>query len=588
MFVDLELAQLALLRGAADDACQAAQACARRFEALQAPLEAAQALLLAAWAALPTGNAALAAELAGRVLGYATAEQLPALQYQAHWLLGARDAQAGALAAAWQQYEAALRALEALQGRVMLAYRADFVGDKQRLYEEFVGLALRSDRPVDALLLAERAKSRVLLDLIAYRLDLRVDVGDPADAVLAATLLERRAERDALYHQLTFDPEAPRRPEATQQHLQELEQQIGATWHQLLTRSAGYARQAAQWQVYVDDPRPHLERDTLLIEYFAIDDALLAFVVDRTRVRVQPLDAALPAVQQWLQRLWLNLRSVQRAGPDQRAALTRNALGVLQRLDALVMAPLRPLLGEASHLVIVAHGPLHYLPFAALHDGERYLVERRTVRLLPGASFLGFAAADPAVGGGALTVGHSFDGLLPETTAEARAICAQAGGTLLLEAAATRAAVSAAAPASRLIHLATHGEFRPDNPLFSGLALADGWLTTVDIFNWRLRASLVTLSACQTGRSVVGGGDELLGLMRAFLAAGAASLVGSYWAVDDTSTRRLMTHFYNGLLQGIGKSEALRAAQLALLGQPELSHPFFWAPFFLVGHAGPL
>ena len=77
----------------------------------------------------------------------------------------------------------------------------------------------------------------------------------------------------------------------------------------------------------------------------------------------------------------------------------------------------------------------------------------------------------------------------------------------------------------RVLHLATHADFRPDNPLFSGLALADGWLTTLDIFNLRLDASLVTLSACQTGRSVIGGGDELLGLMRSFLAAGAASLV---------------------------------------------------------------
>jgi CHAT domain-containing protein len=120
-----------------------------------------------------------------------------------------------------------------------------------------------------------------------------------------------------------------------------------------------------------------------------------------------------------------------------------------------------------------------------------------------------------------------------------------------------------------------------------GLALADGWLTTLDIFNWRLQASLVTLSACQTGRSVVAGGDELLGLMRAFLAAGAASLVASLWAVEDRSTALLMENFYRQLAAGAGKGAALRAAQLSLLDGAYV-HPYYWAPFFLVGDAGPL
>ena len=142
--------------------------------------------------------------------------------------------------------------------------------------------------------------------------------------------------------------------------------------------------------------------------------------------------------------------------------------------------------------------------------------------------------------------------------------------------------------------LAAHGSFRADNPLFSGLALADGWLTTLDIFNLRLHASLVTLSACETGRSVVAGGDELLGLMRAFLYAGATSLVLSQWVVDDRSTARLMERFYTHLANGQSKGAALRLAQLAFLGEGSsevvfpaaYSHPYFWAPFFLVGDSG--
>jgi CHAT domain-containing protein len=100
----------------------------------------------------------------------------------------------------------------------------------------------------------------------------------------------------------------------------------------------------------------------------------------------------------------------------------------------------------------------------------------------------------------------------------------------------------------------------------------------------RLKASLVTLSACQTGRSVVGGGDELLGLLRAFLAAGASSLVSTFWAVEDQTTAALMQDFYQALADGSDKGAALRQAQLNHLDK----HPYFWSPFFLVGDTGPL
>ncbi|MEJ2560778.1 MAG: CHAT domain-containing protein, partial [Anaerolineae bacterium] len=189
------------------------------------------------------------------------------------------------------------------------------------------------------------------------------------------------------------------------------------------------------------------------------------------------------------------------------------------------------------------------------------------------------------------------EGRLPNVLHEARTIAARWGTQPLLEKEATREQVQRAAPNCRILHLASHGDFRADNPLFSGLMLADGWLTTLDVFNLHLKASLVTLSACQTGRAVIGGGDELLGLMRAFLSAGASALVLSHWAVEDHSTAQLMETFYQKLEAGWTKGAALRYAQLQL-AQPKgaiggngadiYSHPFFWAPFFLVGNAGPL
>jgi CHAT domain-containing protein len=106
-----------------------------------------------------------------------------------------------------------------------------------------------------------------------------------------------------------------------------------------------------------------------------------------------------------------------------------------------------------------------------------------------------------------LALGNSFNGRLPHAVEEARSVAELWGGTALVEEQANLDALHQYAGRCRLLHLAAHAEFRADNPLFSGLALSGGWLTTLDIFNLRLNADLVTLSACQTGRSVVGGGD---------------------------------------------------------------------------------
>jgi CHAT domain-containing protein len=151
---------------------------------------------------------------------------------------------------------------------------------------------------------------------------------------------------------------------------------------------------------------------------------------------------------------------------------------------------------------------------------------------------------------------------------------------------ATEARLVAAAPRHGILHLAAHGEARLDNPAFAHLQLADGQLTTAEVFNLSLDGALVTLSACETGRSVVTGGDELVGLSRGFLFAGASTLVQSLWRVEDGSTARLMERFYRALRAGHPRGAALRDAQLSLLA--EGLPPYFWAPFQLVGDAGPI
>ena len=133
------------------------------------------------------------------------------------------------------------------------------------------------------------------------------------------------------------------------------------------------------------------------------------------------------------------------------------------------------------------------------------------------------------------------------------------------------------------MHLACHGQFRSDNPLFSALKLADGWFTVRDAYSLKLDNALVTLSGCETGVNVVAPGDELIGLAGGFFSAGARSVLLSLWMVDDDATNQMMVDFYEETKNGRSLSASLRAAQLKMLQKNP--HPFFWSPFVLVGRS---
>lgn len=602
-YTDMESAALLLRQGRHEQGMSLAEECAAVFKDYDLSVEEAQAYLLMAGAALALKRYDRALSLVKGALEVAETRNIPSLKYQGHHLVGMVEAACGDQKEALAAFDQAIEEVERLRGRLMLEHRVSFLEDKARIYEDSVALCLDLDKPLQGLEYAERAKSRALLDLLAYRLDLGIQARDSGDLGLVEELTGLRVERDRLYRRLESDWEPGMRGWVSvngdraqaQQEILDLERRITGLWHTLLIRNADYARDAALWTVRAEPVQPHLSSDTILVEYFVARNRLLVFLVTADAVQARWLESDLARIQTLTQYLWLNLRTVSRSNGDKRATkLASNARGLFEALYQELMAPLADTLEAYRRLIIVPHGPLHYLPFHALHDGSAFMVKRFEISYLPGSSLLRYCQEVQAENRDMLAVGHSNGGRLPYAVQEARSVATLMGGQALLDDEATPAEVQHALPNYRTLHLAAHGDFRPDNPLFSGLALANGWLTTLDIFNLRLRASLVTLSACQTGRNVVGGGDELLGLMRAFLGAGTASLVLSLWAVEDRSTARLMETFYEKLAGGCRKGAALRAAQLGLLNgengreDPDCSHPYYWAPFFLVGDPGPL
>jgi len=245
---------------------------------------------------------------------------------------------------------------------------------------------------------------------------------------------------------------------------------------------------------------------------------------------------------------------------------------------------------------------LHYLPFHCLFDGVQFVVERLEVYYLPAAALMDICyqrgqriAENKVPLKRSLVMGLSDAGRLVFAVQEAQTVAKQLGAPCFLNQAATTALLREAGAHSPIVHIAAHGLFRLDAPNFSHIKLADRQLSTIEVFNLDLSScSLVTLSACETGRAIVGGVDEVIGLGRGFLYAGAASLLPTLWKVDDASSAELMEMFYQALLSDYSKAAALASAQRAFLARARTSilpyrvHPYFWAGFHLIGDPGPL
>jgi CHAT domain-containing protein len=292
----------------------------------------------------------------------------------------------------------------------------------------------------------------------------------------------------------------------------------------------------------------------------------------------------------------------QPAGTNLDQALDVNIQGLARRLYDLLLRPVEIHLPTDGRLIIVPFGPLHLLPFHALHSGAGYLIEQCEVAYLPAASMLALQERQRLANppgrdrqGNILVLGHSHGGQLRHALHEAQTVAGLFGTSPYLDVQATIERLSDASNDYGIIHIAAHGENRADAPDFSYLQLADGQLSMIDVFNLDFPAALITLSGCETGLAVIGGGDELLGLGRGFLYAGARSLLMSLWRVEDASTAHLMERFYQGLLAGQSRAGALRSAQQALLadaragkGRAAWQHPYFWAPFRLLGASDPI
>lgn len=454
------------------------------------------------------------------------------------------------------------------------ANKIGFVGDKQAVYAHLVSVQFAQGKYAQVFESTERGKSRALVDMLASRSGEALTTKAVGNASqVAATLLTMERMRQA---DIEFQRQDEARITAALKpddglHIRSIARELPGALASLVSVSGMDVKEA---QSLIGD-------DEALIAYFGSGPLLYATLVQRSGVDAVVIDAS--TLEQEVRGL---RRELQEASPAAQARLLA--------LHKLLIAPLLPNI-RATRLTIVPQGPLHYLPFAALNDGKKDLVEQYGLRTLPSVSVLKYLRpARSSVVEQMLVMGNpdlnnpKYD--LPGSQIEAEKLASQfKSPRLLLRKKATRNSFRELAPAASFIHVASHGEFDAARPLRSGLILASdtpegtlesGRLTVSDLYQLKLDAELVTLSACETGLGNVVSGDDVVGLTRGFLYAGASTVVASLWQVDDDATAFLMLRMYEHM-QKDGRRDALRKAQLET--RAKFPHPFYWASFYLTG-----
>jgi len=546
-----------------------------------------------------------------------------------------------ALAAAGRREEAigkcreALALLESERGRIRGAEeRTLFFEGKRKVYEETVfllaeiaasGGSAGAAATREAFEISERAHARGLLDLLAQ---------GQAPA-LAGISPEIRAQEERLTAALARAQRrlgaelSGREPDSAivASYAARIDS-VAEAFDALKERALG-ENPVALAQLGLASPRDLAEIQRrvvpdggLVIEYLVGDEKSVGFAITRDEARLFAIPAGRADLAERVRAIRGPFERPASQGAQNASALPSEDAAAARALFVLLLGPVRERIGADARLVIIPDGPLHYLPFETLRveregDAPRYLVEDVVLSLAPSASVLvasrGRGAERPphvllALGNPrlseALPIPASFArggatrslGPLPYAEEEARTVAALLGGDVAIGAEAAEARVKTDGPLYRILHFSTHGLLDEERPLYSGVLLApdslgrdDGFLQVREVLALPLHADLVTLSGCETGLGRLANGEGVIGLTRAFLAAGTRSVVVSLWAVADRSTARLMEAFYRGLRETRGDvALALARAKRTLLDEGRRAgdlraSPFAWSPFVLVG-----
>jgi CHAT domain-containing protein len=565
---------------------------AKFFDQSPLPGKSALAHLLLARIALQVGELPAAQTETDAAISRISGLQAPVLAYQTHFLRGQLAQTRGDRTAAYAAYQEARKSLEALRSRLHAEeLKISFVKNRLQVYEALVDLHLSGDggdsSAAEAFSCIEAAKSRSMTEMI-FQSGQSLPLGDAGQSELVRRIRDLREELNWYYHRIELEQLRPE--ETSAKRLQQLQEKAVSHENELLRtlrELPAHERENATLESPADFSLEKLQAaipaDAALIEYYSTGDRLVAAVVTRNSIHITPI-TVFSRVLHFLHLLRFQLSKFRMGSAyTQRfeQPLLRATQSHLESLYTELISPLRPHL-EAKHLIFVPHGPLHFLPFHALKNGDAYLCDTHIISYAPSATVFALCQEKSTSEMAASLIMGIPDERAPHILAEVQSVAAiLPNPELFLGTLASADTLKKKGSQSALLHIATHGTYRQDNPMFSGIRLGDGYLNLYDLYQIRLSARHVTLSGCATGMNFVAAGDELLGLQRGLFCAGAASLLLSLWDVHDLSTAELMQIFYKGYMESGDMASSLQSAMKHLRQQNP--HPYFWAPFVLVG-----
>jgi len=587
----LRRGRIALKQGDVQMANELAQLASDCFERNGQQVNYALASLLQGQTQLAMGRIGTAVDAATETLQVAQRFKVPSLRYSSHLLLGQISELQHETMRAVRHYQAATGVIEHVQRGLTITLRTSFLEDKGEAGRNLIALHLRSGNAVCAFETLEHAKSQVLLGYLANREQFHWTNGNTRTQPMIDELNKLRAEHQWFYrlaHEPPTDLEHGNfvQPEHALIEVAVRERKIRSITEQLYLQSGENIQNKYVEKTSLRDVQRTLQKGSLLVEFYSDHSGFWAFILDEQNIKVQKLPADSETLKQLLAQLKNNIAAALKIDPHSPMAqnLLQLANRILRRIHSLIIEPLMLHQYDPRKLIIVPYGMLHYLPFHILFDGSKYLIQNYEIVILPAAGLTTRLPIHRKPG--ALILANSLEGRLPHALAEAQMVQRLFGGRVHTGENATRIALQV--PPTQILHIATHGEHRLDQPDLSYLQLADGQLYADDTLQQDMSYELVSLSACETGQANVAASDELIGLGRGFLYAGAGALLVSLWQVADISTLYFMEQMYKALRLGASKSAAVREAQQYMLSEDGWHHPAYWGAFQLIGDDQPL
>jgi tetratricopeptide (TPR) repeat protein len=532
--------------------------------------------------ALDLNQDSQAADYVRSIRDWVNKDANPLLLFPSYSLCAYASERFGNLDEAHRFYDLAARQIETRRTHINHdELRVLFFPGKQAVYEWLLRRALGDENGQadlsNAYTWCQRTKSTAMAGLVAHHL---TSIKSHGDDTLLSRISRIRDELNNSYLRLRSEKaDMPAVSNASSIEIKEGE--LLSNLRELSKVDPEYVSLHDGFAASLEEIQSAIPVDTTLVEFFTLGNEVAAFVMTRERVTIFRHLSPLGRVRYIEDQLRTHLSKIQtiRKGATGEANLRSDfADAQLAELYQRLIAPMRHEV-QTPGLIIIPHGVLHYVPFAALRDGANYLLDSFQISYAPTTSLLQSSLRRSVVG-------HSPPLIFCRPTTEddpeiAALRSAAPDATWCTGATFTRERFLKNELKAEFVHISTDVTLRHDNPMFSCLRSEDSWVTAVDLYSMSCETNLIGLFANITGLNPATGSESMMTITEALLYAGARSVITGLWNVDRETTGEFVTVFYREWRNGATKCAAAREAALAI--RRKRQHPFFWASYVLTG-----